>query len=155
MSKDSVAAIDPASKRCVLIGAGDAEYLKELFDMGLILVPTEQASAVKALHERHPDIFKLNRDASTHSYPRISNPATSTRIEAAIVAITHQGNIGLATRLALMHPSTDLDRASCAKYATIVLSRLVTAFLDLLPAERSAQIQQELAEYLSSDFECP
>lgn len=155
MSKDSVAAIDPASRRCVLIGAGEAEYLKELFDMGLILVPVERSRAVKALHERLPDIFKLNADSSAHSYPAIPPPEVNTRIEAAVLAITYQGNIGLATRLALMHPSTDLDRASCAKYATVVVSRLVTAFLELLPAERSAQIQQELAEYLSSDFECP
>ena len=155
MTKESVAAIDPESKRCVLIGRADAEYLKELFDMGLILVPAERAIAVKALHERHSDIFKLNSDASTHAYPAISPPRFENRIEAAFVSIAFQGNIGLSTRLALMHPSTDLDRDSCAKYATIVLSRLVVAFLDLLPAERSAQIQQELAEYLSSDFECP
>jgi len=155
MSKESVAAIDPASKRCVLIGRGDAEYLKELFDMGLILVPAERASAVKALHEIHPDIFKLNSEPSTHAYPAISPPEFKSRIEAAFVSVAFQGQIGLSTRLALMHPSTDLDRDSCAKYATIVLSRLVVAFLDLLPAERSAQIQQELAEYLSSDFECP
>lgn len=155
MTKDSVAAIDPASRRCVLIGAGDADYLKELFDMGLILVPAERGCAVRALHERHSDIFKLNSDASTHAYPAIQPPEMSARIEAAVVAITHQGNIGLATRLALMHPSTDLDRDSCTKFATVVISRLTAAFLKSLPAERSAQIQQELAEYLSSDFECP
>lgn len=155
MTKDSVAAIDPASRRCVLIGAADADYLKELFDMGLILVPVELANAVKALHERHPDIFKLNSDASTHSYPAISPPQFNARIEAAFVSIAFQGKIGLNTRLALMHPSTDLDRGSCAKYATIVLSRLASACLESLPAERSDQLQQELAEYLSSDFECP
>lgn len=155
MNKDSVAAIDPASTRCVLIGRGDAEYLKELFDMGLILVPAERSSAVKALHEHHPDIFKLNSDASTHSYPAISPPDFNTRIEAAFVSVAFQGQIGLRTRLALMHPSTDLDRDSCAKYATIVLSRLASACLESLPAERSELIQQELAEYLSSEFECP
>lgn len=155
MTKDSVAAIDPESKRCVLIGAGNAEYLKELFDMGLILVPTERAGAVKALHERHPDIFKLNSEASAHAYPAISPPTFKTRIEAAFVSIAFQGNIGLSARLALMYPSTDLDRDSCTKYATVVLSRLATACLESLPAERSDQLQQELAEYLSADFECP
>ncbi|EJM71638.1 hypothetical protein PMI29_01308 [Pseudomonas sp. GM49] len=155
MNKDSVVAIDPASKRCVLIGAGDTEYLKELFDMGLILVPVERASAVKALHEQHQDVFKLNSERSTHSYPAISPPDFKTRIEAAFVSVAFQGQIGLSTRLALMHPSTDLDSDSCAKYATIVLSRLASACLESLPAERSALIQRELAEYLISDFECP
>lgn len=155
MIKDSVAAIDPSSRRCVHIGAGDADYLKELFNMGLILVPLTGAEAVKALHERHNDVFKMNSDSSAHAYPEINSPGLGNRIEAALVAVAHQGNIGLATRLALMHPSTDLDRASCAKYATIVLSRLIAAGLELLPPERSAQIQQELAEYLSSEFESP
>ena len=155
MNKDSVAAIDPATRRCVLIGAGDTNYLKELFEMGLILVPVTSAVAVKALHEQHQDIFNLNSERSAHSYPAISPPDFSTRIEAAFVSVAFQGQIGLRTRLALMHPSTDLDRDSCAKYATIVLSRLASACLESLPAERSDLIQQELAEYLSSDFECP
>lgn len=155
MSKDSVAAIDPASRRCVLIGAGDTDYLKQLFEMGLILVPVTAADAVMALHERHLDIFEINSNPSTHAYPAISPPDFKTRIEAAFVSIAFQGKIGLSARLALMHPSTDLDRDSCAKYATIVLSRLASVCLESLPPERSELIQQELAEYLFSNFECP
>ncbi|WP_288522444.1 hypothetical protein [uncultured Pseudomonas sp.] len=154
MTKQAVVAIDPASKRCVRIGDAGAERLKELFDLGLILVPTESSEAAKALHEIHPDVFKLNSERGGHSYPALTPPGLSGRIEAAFVAITHQGDIGLATRLKLMHPSTEVDRDSCAKYATVVLSRLVAALLAALPLEQSGRIQQELAEYLSSNFEC-
>lgn len=155
MTKDSVAAIDPKSRRCVHIGGADAEYLKELFDMGLILVPLTGAEAVKALHERHSDVFKMNSNSSSHAYPDITPPGLAGRIEAAFVSIAHQGDIGLATRLKLMHPSKEVDRESCAKYATVVLSRLVAALLATLPLEQSDRIQQELAAYLSSNFECP
>ncbi|MEK2607822.1 hypothetical protein WLF18_01690 [Pseudomonas shirazensis] len=155
MTKQAVVAIDPASKQCVHIGEAGPEYLKELFDLGLILVPAKHNEAVKALHETHPDVFRLNSEPSRHSYPKITPPGLSGRIEAAFVSIAHQGDIGLATRLKLMHPSTDVDQESCAKYATVVLSRLVAALLATLPLEHSDRIQQELAEYLSSNFECP
>ena len=153
--KNVVAGIDPATKRCVNIGYSDSESLREMFDQGLILVPVTSAEAAAALHNLHLDIFKLNSERSAHSYPAISPPDFNSRIEAAFVSVAFQGQIGLRTRLALMHPSTDLDRDSCAKYATIVLSRLTAAFLEYLPPERSAQIQQELTEYQSSNFECP
>jgi|GEM_PF-2020882 len=153
--KDSIAAIDPQSRRCVLIGAGDAEYLKRLFGMGLILVPISGEDAAKALHEQHQDIFTLNEDPSDHVYPTISPPGIESRIEAAFLAVAFQGKIGLATRLTLMHPSTDISAGSCAKYGAVVLSRLAAASLAALLPQRSAQIQQELAEYLSSNFECP
>ncbi|MDD2035922.1 hypothetical protein NP572_05755 [Pseudomonas putida] len=155
MIKQAVVAIDPASKRCVRIGDAGPEYLKDLFDLGLILVPAKHSEAVKALHETHPDLFRINSEPSAHSYPDITPPGLSGRIEAAFVSIAHQGDIGLATRLKLMHPSTEVDRESCAKYATVVLSRLVAALLATLPLEQSDRIQQELAEYLSSNFECP
>lgn len=155
MVKDSVVALDPASRRCVHIGAADAEYLKQLFDMGLILVPVSAAEAVKALHEKHADAFKLNSEPSAHSYPNVNAPSLATRIETAFLSVAFQGSIGLSARLALMHPSTELDRDSCAKYATIVLSRLAVAFLESLPAEHSDRLQRELADYLSSNFECP
>ena len=153
--KTVVAGIDPATKRCVNIGYSDSESLREMFDQGLILVPVTSAEAAAALHNRYPDIFKLNSERSAHAYPTINTPEFKYRIEAAFVAVANRGAIGLRTRQVLMQPSTDLDRDSCTKFATIVLSRLTAAFLESLPAERSVQIQQELADYLSSNFEHP
>lgn len=154
MTKDSVVALDPASRRCVAIGAGTANYLKELFDKGLILVPAACADAITALHEKHDDVYQLNSNASI--YPKAvasSIPDLQARIYAAVVAVAYKGDIGLSGRTNLMYPCSDLSRDSCLRYAMFLLSRLMTVSLEALPAERSAQIQQELAEQLSSNFE--
>lgn len=97
------------------------------------------------MHHPHPD---------SPGRPTAQPPTMSGRIEAALMTIACQGQPGLATRMALMHPSPEFeDAAGCNKFATVVLTRTIAALVEALPVERSAQIQQELAEYLSEFYE--
>lgn len=80
-------------------------------------------------------------------------PTLAGRIEAALMTIACQGKPGLATRMALMHPSPEFESAAgCNKFATVVLTRTIAALVEALPAERSDQIQQELSDYLSEFY---
>lgn len=85
----------------------------------------------------------------------ITEPTLQGRIEAALMTLACQGEPGLRTKLALMHPSRDIDKDSCLKYATVVLSRTIAVSLQALPPQESAKISTALAEYLASEFECP
>ncbi len=85
----------------------------------------------------------------------VSAPTLEGRIEAALMTLACRGEPGLRTKLALMHPSRDIDKDNCLKYATIVLSRTIAASLQALPPQESAKISTALAEYLASEFECP
>lgn len=85
----------------------------------------------------------------------IKTPTLESRVEAALMTLACQGEPGLRTKLALMHPSRDIDKDSCLKYATIVLSRTITASLQALPHQRLEKTSKELAEYLASEFEYP
>ncbi len=85
----------------------------------------------------------------------VNAPTLEGRVEAALMTLACQGDPGLRTKLALMHPSRDLNKDSCLKYATIVLSRTIAASLQALPPQRFEKTSKELAEYLSSEFECP
>jgi len=97
------------------------------------------------MHHPHPD---------SPGRPTIQPPSINGRIEAALMTLACNGQPGLATRMALMYPSTDFVSAeSCNKFATIVLTRTIAALVEALPAERSGQIQKELADYLSEFFE--
>jgi len=66
-----------------------------------------------------------------------------------------QSEPGLRTKLALMHPSRDINRDSCLKYAATILSRTIAASLQALPPQRFEKTWKELAEYLASEFEFP
>lgn len=79
----------------------------------------------------------------------VNPPTLEGRVEAALMTLACQGDPGLRTKLALMHPSRDIDKDSCLKYATIVLSRTIAASLQALPPERLQRISTELAEYLA------
>lgn len=97
------------------------------------------------MHHPHPD---------SPGRPTVQPPTLVGRIEAALMTIACQGKPGLATRMALMHPSPEFeDAAGCNKFATIVLTRTIAALVAAVPAERSAQIQQELTDYLSEFYE--
>lgn len=85
----------------------------------------------------------------------INAPTLEGRVEAALMTLACQGEPGLRTKLALMHPSQDIDKDSCLKYATIVLSRTIAASLQALPPQSFDRTSKELAEYLASEFECP
>ena len=98
------------------------------------------------MHHPHPD---------SPDKPTVSAPTLSGRIEAALMTLACHGNPGLATKMSLMHPSTDLDKDSCLKYATIVLSRTIAASLQALPLLATETTSKELAEYLASEFRCP
>ncbi|RZI28252.1 hypothetical protein EUX58_02090 [Pseudomonas sp. 770NI] len=87
--------------------------------------------------------------------PKVKAPSPQARIEAALMTLACQGDPGLRTKLSLMYPSQDIEKQSCLKFATIVLSRTIAASLQALPPERIEMISKELAEYLSSEFECP
>jgi hypothetical protein len=108
--------------------------------------------------EKQPDIFTLSRNdpnsPGAYKLPSAHEPTFQGRIEAACLALAYQGNIGLTTRMALMYPSTDIDAGSCAKYGAIVISRLLTAAAGALHQPQIDQISQELAEYLTSNYEC-
>ncbi|MBX7277482.1 hypothetical protein K2E96_14395 [Pseudomonas sp. ERGC3:05] len=86
---------------------------------------------------------------------QVKAPSLQARVEAAIMTLACQGDPGLRTKLSLMHPSQDIDKQSCLKFATIVLSRTIAASLQALPRPQIETISKELAEYLSSGFECP
>lgn len=79
----------------------------------------------------------------------VNAPTLEGRVEAALMTLACQGDPGLRTKLSLMHPSRDIDKYSCLKYATIVLSRTIAASLQALPPERLQTISTELAEYLA------
>lgn len=85
----------------------------------------------------------------------VNSPTLEARLEAALMTLACQGEPGLRTKLALMHPSQDIDKDSCLKYATIVLSRTIAASLQALPPQSFDRTSKELAEYLASEFECP
>lgn len=85
----------------------------------------------------------------------VNAPTLEGKIEAALMTLACQGEPGLRTKLALMHPSRDIDKDSCLKYATIVLSRTIAASLQALPPQSFDRTSKELAEYLASEFECP
>lgn len=85
----------------------------------------------------------------------VSAPTLEGRIEAALMTLACQGEPGLRTKLTLMHPSRGIDKDSCLKYATIVLSRSIAASLQALPPQSFDRTSKELAEYLASEFECP
>lgn len=85
----------------------------------------------------------------------VNAPTLEGRVEAALMTLACQGEPGLRTKLALMHPSRDIDKNSCLKYATVVLNRTIAASLQALPPQKSARISTALAEYLASEFECP
>ncbi|WP_146013179.1 MULTISPECIES: hypothetical protein [unclassified Pseudomonas] len=87
--------------------------------------------------------------------PKIESPSLQVRIEAALMTLACQGDPGLRTKLSLMHPSQDIDKQSCLKFATIVLSRTIAASLRALPPPAIETISKELTEYLFSEFECP
>lgn len=89
--------------------------------------------------------------------PKATLPAPSLagRVEAALMTLACQGDPGLRTKLTLMHPSRDIGKQNCLKYATVVLSRSIAASLLILPPRDSARISTELAEYLASRYECP
>lgn len=80
--------------------------------------------------------------------PTVTAPTLEGRIEAALMTLACQGEPGLATKMALMHPATELGPRECSKYATIVLTRTIAALVEALPGGRSDQIQRELAAYL-------
>ncbi len=82
-------------------------------------------------------------------------PTLEGRVEAALMTIACQGDPGLRTKLKLMYPSREIDKDSCLKYATIVLSRTIAASLQALPPQDFERTSKELAEYLASGFECP
>lgn len=63
-----------------------------------------------------------------------------------------QGNPGLATKMSLMHPSTELNSSGCSKFATIVLTQTIAALVEALPGQRSEQIQRELEAYLAEFY---
>lgn len=85
----------------------------------------------------------------------VKAPTIEGRVEAALMTLAYQGEPGLRTKLALMHPSQNIDKDSCLKYPTIVLSRTIAASLQALPPQRFEKTSKELAEYLASEFECP
>ncbi|WP_330214386.1 hypothetical protein [Pseudomonas sp. AM8] len=87
--------------------------------------------------------------------PKVEAPSLQARIEAALMTLACQGDPGLRTKLSLMYPSQDIEKQSCLKFATIVLSRTIAASLQALPLRGIEMISKELAEYLSSEFECP
>ena len=87
--------------------------------------------------------------------PKVEEPSLQARIEAALMTLACQGDPGLRTKLRLMYPSQDIAKQSCLKFATIVLSRTIAASLQALPPPQIETISKELAEYLSSEFECP
>ena len=92
---------------------------------------------------------------SNAKLPRVEAPSLVSRIEAALMTLAQQGEPGLRTKMTLMHPSTELDKDSCLKYSTIVLSRTIAASLQALPLLDLETTSRELAEYLASEFECP
>lgn len=85
--------------------------------------------------------------------PTIAAPSLEGRIEAALMTLACQGEPGQATKMALMHPSTELGSRGCSKYATVVLTQTIAALIEALPAQRSEQIQRELAAYLEEFYE--
>lgn len=85
----------------------------------------------------------------------VNAPTLEGRVEAALMTLACQGEPGLRTKLALMHPSREIDKDSCLKYATIVISRTIAASLRALPPQRFEMTSKELAGYLASEFECP
>ncbi|WP_144080564.1 hypothetical protein [Pseudomonas simiae] len=87
--------------------------------------------------------------------PKVEEPSLQARIEAALMTLACQGDPGLRTKLRLMHPSQDIAKQSCLKFATIVLNRTIAVSLQALPPPQIETISKELAEYLSSEFECP
>ena len=91
----------------------------------------------------------------TSELPEVSAPSLAVRVEAALMTLAQQGDPGLRTKRNLMHPSTDIDKGSLLKFATIVLSRTIVASLQALPHSHSETISKELAEYLASEFESP
>ncbi len=92
---------------------------------------------------------------SSEELQRVESPSLTSRIEAALMTLAQQGEPGLRTKMTLMHPSTELDKDSCLKYSTIVLSRTIAASLQALPLQDFETTSKELAEYLASEFECP
>jgi len=90
-----------------------------------------------------------------HIKPFVNPPTLTGRIEAAFMTLACQGDPGLRTKMTLMYPSTDIDKQSCLKYATIVLTRISAASLLALPPSQIEMISTELAEYLASGYECP
>ena len=98
------------------------------------------------MHHPHPD---------SPGRPTVQPPSLSGRIEAALMTLACQGDPGLRTKMSLMYPSTDIDRSSCLKYATIVLSRTIAVSLQALPLQDLETTSKELAGYLASEFECP
>ena len=95
------------------------------------------------MHHPHPN---------SPGKPTVSAPTLEGRIEAALMTLACQGNPGLATKMALMHPSPDLGASGCNKFATVVLTQTIAALVEALPAQRSDQIQQELAAYLEEFY---
>ena len=87
--------------------------------------------------------------------PRVSAPSLQGKIEAALMTLACQGDPGLKTKLLLMYPSRDIEKQNCLKFATVVLSRTITASLQALPPQHLETISKELAEYLASEFESP
>ncbi|MCF5228571.1 MULTISPECIES: hypothetical protein [unclassified Pseudomonas] len=87
--------------------------------------------------------------------PKVEAPSLQARIEAALMTLACQGDPGLRTKLSLMYPSQDIDKQSCLKFATIVLSRTIAASLQALPLLATEKTSKELAEYLASEFRCP
>jgi hypothetical protein len=85
----------------------------------------------------------------------VEAPTLQSRIEAALMTLACQGDPGLRTKLSLMHPSPDISKDSCLKYATIVLSQTIAASLQALPQRDFEKTSKELAGYLASEFECP
>lgn len=94
-------------------------------------------------------------EGTTITEPWALTPSLQGKIEAALMTLAFYGDPGLKTKLLLMHPSRDIEKQSCLKFATIVLSRTITASLQALPPLHLETISKELAEYLASEFESP
>lgn len=94
-------------------------------------------------------------EGTTITEPWISAPSLQVRVEAALMTLACHGDPGLKTKLSLMHPSRDIEKQNCLKFATIVLSRTITASLQALPPLHFETISKELAEYFASEFESP
>lgn len=91
----------------------------------------------------------------TSKEPLVSAPSLQGKIEAALMTLVCQGEPGLKTKLLLMHPSRNIEKQDCLKFATIVLNRTIAASLQALPPLHLETISKELAEYLASECEFP
>ena len=91
----------------------------------------------------------------TSELPKVPPPSLAARVEAALMTLAQQGDPGLRTKLSLMYPSTEIDKASLLKFATIVLARTIVASLQALPHSDSETISKGLIQYLQARYECP